>query len=109
MRKNYAVLSLLVLALMATPLVMADFGDPPSQEDQDTFDEILEPIMKIYNLVKYSATVLAVVVLLFAGVNYMTSGSNPGKREQAKSMVMYVVIGLAVIWAAPLLVGFIVG
>ncbi len=30
----------------------------------------------------------------------MTSGSNPGKREQAKSMVMYVIVGLFVIWAA---------
>jgi len=110
MRKNYAVFGLtLFLALMAAPFVMADFGDPPSDEDIETFDEILEPSMKIYNLVKYSATVLAVVVLLFAGVTYMTSGSNPGKREQAKNMTMYVIIGLVVIWAAPLLVGFVVG
>ncbi|MBU0760504.1 MAG: pilin [Nanoarchaeota archaeon] len=109
MRKSYAVLSLLILALMAMPFVMAEFGDPPSDDDVAAFDQILEPVMKIYNLVKYSATVLAVVVLLFAGVTYMTSGSNPGKREQAKNMVMYVIIGLVVIWAAPLLVGFVVG
>ena len=110
MRKNYAVFGLaFFLAMIAVPFVMAQFGDPPSNEDIETFDEILEPIIKIYNLVKYSATILAVVVLLFAGVNYMTSGSNPAKREQAKSMTMYVFIGLVVIWAAPLLVGFIVG
>jgi len=110
MRKKYAVFGLvLFLAMMAAQFVMADFGDPPSAADRETFDEILEPIMKIYNLVKYSATVLAVVVMLFAGVNYMTSGSNPAKREQAKNMIMYVLIGLIVIWAAPLLVGFVVG
>ena len=86
----------------------ANFDQDVSDEDKETFDEILEPVMKIYNLVKYSATVLAVLVLLFAGVNYMISGSNPAKREQAKSMVTYVVIGLVVIWIAPLMVNFIV-
>ncbi len=89
-------------------LSAASFDQEISDEDKETFDEILDPVMKIYNLVKYSATVLAVVVLLFAGVTYMTSGSNPAKREQAKNMVMYVVIGLIVIWIAPLIVNFIV-
>ena len=89
-------------------VIGADFDQPISAEDQATFDQILEPVMKIYNLVKYSATVLAVIVLLFAGVNYLTSGGNPAKREQAKGMITYVIIGLIVIWIAPLVVNFIV-
>ena len=109
--KIWAIFGLVfIVSIMAMQLVMAvSFDDDISSEDKATFDEILEPVMKIYNLVKYSATVLAVMVLLFAGVNYMTSGSNPAKREQSKSMVMYVVIGLIVIWVAPLIVNFIVG
>ncbi len=100
----------LVLTLMAVNLVTAvDFDQTISAEDKATFDKILEPVMKIYNLVKYIASVLAVVVLLFAGMTYMTSGSDPGKREKAKNMAMYVIIGLIVIWAAPLIVNFIVG
>jgi multisubunit Na+/H+ antiporter MnhB subunit len=39
----------------------------------------------------------------------MTSGSDPKKREDAKNMAMYVIIGLIVIWAAPLIVNWIVG
>lgn len=105
-----AICLVLMLALIAAPVVMAaEFGGDISADDKATFDQILEPVMKIYNLVKYSATVIAVVVLLFAGITYVTSGNNPGKREQAKNMIMYVVIGLIVIWAAPLLVNFIVG
>lgn len=109
--KTLAIFGLVfLLSIVAIQLVnAADFDQDISEEDKETFDEILEPVMKIYNLVKYSATVLAVVVLLFAGVTYMTSGSNPAKREQAKNMVTYVVIGLIVIWIAPLLVNFIVG
>ncbi len=49
---------LCLTGLMAMQFVAsADFDQPISDEDKATFDEILEPIMKIYNLVKYSATV----------------------------------------------------
>ena len=68
------------------------------------FDEILAPLQTIYDLVKYAATVIAGLIMLFAGITYITSGSDPGKREKAKSMVMYVIIGLMVIWAAPFVV-----
>ena len=101
---------ILLLALFVMPLVSAaDFPTGPTAEEKATFDQMLEPVMKIYNLVKYTATVLATLVLLFAGVSYMSSGSDPKKRETSKSMAMYVIIGLIVIWAAPLIVNFIVG
>lgn len=98
------------LALMVIQFVAAvDFNQPVSAQDQATFDQILEPLMKVYNLVKYSATVIAVMVLLFAGISYIMSGSDPGKREKAKNMAMYVILGLIIIWAAPAIVGFIIG
>ncbi len=80
-----------------------------SAADTATYDQILQPIQAIYDLVKYAVTIIAGLVLLFAGIIYITSGSDPGKREQAKSMVMYVIIGLAVIWAAPLIVKLVMG
>lgn len=101
----------LILALLISPLVMAavDFNAGPNANDQATFDQILQPVMKIYNLVKYIATAIAGVVLLIAGINYMFSGSDPRKRENAKSMAMYVIIGLLIIWATPLVVKLLVG
>jgi hypothetical protein len=74
-----------------------------------TYDQILQPIQAIYDLVKYAVTIIAGLVLLFAGITYIMSGSDPGKREQAKNMIMYVIIGLAVIWAAPLIVKLVMG
>jgi hypothetical protein len=73
------------------------------------FDQILQPIQTVYNLVKYATTLIAGLVLLFAGLTYITSGSDSGKREKAKNMVMYVIIGLAIIWAAPFIVNLILG
>ena len=109
--KVWAIIGLcFFFAMIVMQFVIAvDFNQDVSAQDQATFNQILDPVMKIYNLVKYSATVIAVVVLLFAGISYMLSGDNPAKREQAKSMITYVVIGLIVIWVAPLLVNFIVG
>jgi type IV secretory pathway VirB2 component (pilin) len=108
-RKTWAILGLVFfVAIFVIQFVMAvDFNQPISSQDKQTFDQILAPVIKIYNLIKYIATAVAVIVLLFAGLTYMTAGSNPAKREQAKNMIMYVVIGLVVIWVAPLLVNFI--
>jgi len=92
---------LLFLSLLQLVLVSAD--------DTATFDQILKPIQTIYDLVKYAVTIIAGLVLLFAGITYIMSGSDPGKREKAKNMVMYVIIGLAVIWAAPYIVKLILG
>jgi len=110
-KQNLAMIGLvLFVAMTALQFVAAvDFNQTISSTDKATFDQILTPVMKIYNLVKYSATVLAVLVLLFAGISYMTAGDDPKKRESAKNMAMYVIIGLIVIWAAPLVVNFING
>ena len=103
--KWVAILALLLV--IATPLVAAaDFDDSISSSDKQKFDEILKPVMKIYNFVKYSATVLAVLFLVFAGVTFIISSNDPSKREQAKTMGAYIIIGLIVIWVAPLVVEF---
>ena len=100
---------LLVLMGVASNTVSAiEFDQGISAEDQQMFDQILEPVLKIYNLVKYIATAIAVIVLLFAGITYMTSGGDPKKRDTGKHMATYVIIGLIVIWAAPLVVNFVV-
>jgi len=99
----------LMFLLLAIPMAYAlDFDEEISEEDKDTFDAILEPVMKIYNFVKYSASVLAVLFLLFAGVSFIIGGKDVKKREDSKMMAMYVVVGLAVIWIAPYIVEFMV-
>lgn len=74
-----------------------------------SFDEILRPVTRIYDFVKYAATGIASLFLVFAGITYMTSGSDPSKKENAKNMIAYVIVGLIIIWAAPLIVNYLVG
>lgn len=100
---------LLVLLLLPLGVLAAEFNSTITPEDQETFDQILTPIMKIYNFIKYAATVLAVIFLVIAGVTFIMSGNDQGKREQAKMMMTYIVIGLIIIWVAPLVVTYLVG
>ena len=94
------------LMLLTTVLsVSAASAMPPSTTtDTAAFDQILQPVWKVYNFVKYIATAIAAIFLVFAGIKFMTSGNDMMQRENAKSMIGYVVIGLIVIWAAPFVV-----
>jgi hypothetical protein len=101
---------ILLLLVLSLPVALAyDFGGNISQEDQETFDHILEPVMKIYDFVKYAATALPVVFLGFAGVSFIMSGNDEAKRQSAKMTATYIIVGLIVIWVAPLIVQYLVG
>lgn len=109
MKTHLFLLVAVFVILYGVPVVLAfEFNQTITPEQQATFDQILAPVMKIYNLVKYTATGIAALVLLFAGISYMTGGSDPKKRDNSKAMATYVLIGLVIIWAAPLVVQFIV-
>lgn len=101
------ILNLLPIAIYSL-LVLIQVGLVVAATDAD-FEEMLTPLTVIYDLIKYAATIISGLMMLFAGITYMTSGSDPGKREKAKNMVMYVIIGLMVIWAAPFVVDLILG
>lgn len=85
-----------------------DFDQELTEEDKETFDEILIPVMKIYLFIKYISTAFAVLFLLIAGVIFMISGEDRKKRDDAKSMGKYVIIGLIVIRIAPFIVEYLV-
>lgn len=100
---------LLLLAIMAMPLVLGaiDFDQDLTPQEEQQFDQILLPVMKVYNFIKYAATVAGVLMLVFAGITFITAGGEQTKKERAKNMGVGVIIGLIVIWIAPLVVKYI--
>jgi len=102
-------LVLLTLVVLPTIVTAVDFNQTVSAQDKASFDQMLSPVMKVYNFVKYAATAVAVVFMVFAGITLIISGNDQAKREQAKMMGMYIVIGLIVIWVAPFIVQYVVG
>ncbi len=98
------VLASLMLLTMILPASAASAMPPGGSIDTATFDQILQPVWKIYNFVKYIATAIAAVVMVIAGIGFMTSGNDMMKRENAKNTIGYVVVGLIIIWAAPFII-----
>lgn len=90
--------------ILLLPLVVSELN----ADEKESVDNILKPVYKIYDLLRYSATVIAILMMLVSGLSYMISASDPMKRENAKNMIGYIVIGLIVIWGAPYLVKFII-
>ena len=86
----------------ASPLNITD----PTQSDINAFNQILAPVIKVYNFVKYSASVLALLFLVFAAISMFMNTDNPMEKDKAKSKIMYIVIGLIIIWIAPLAVNY---
>lgn len=99
----------LVLAVLALPVVLAEinFDQDMTPAEQQQVDNILAPVMKVYNFIKYAATIVGVLMMVFAGVSFITAGGEMAKKEKAKNMAIGVVIGLIIIWVAPLVVKFI--
>ena len=106
---NKLISVMLLLLIVASPLVLAeiDFDQGLTPDEEDQIDSILAPVLKVYNFIKYAATIIGVLVLVFAGITFVTSGGEQGKKERAKNMATGVVIGLIIIWVAPLVVKFI--
>lgn len=83
-----------------------DFDSELSAEDEATFDEILAPVMKVYQFIKYAATIIGVLMLVFAGISFATSGGDNTQKERAKNTAAGVIIGLILIWVAPVIVEY---
>jgi len=99
----------LFLLLFGGPFVLGavDFNRGLTPEEEQQFDQILAPVMKIYTFVKYAATIIGVLAMVFAGLTFITAGGEQMKKEKAKNMAIGVIIGLGVIWVAPLVVRYI--
>ena len=102
---------LLLLTLMAVPLVLAepDFEQDLSASEKAKADEVLTPIILLYRYLTYGATVIGIMVIVYAGIMLMIAGDEQAKKQRSKNMIVGVVIGLILIWSAPLIIDILAG
>ena len=99
------VLGMLLLLPFATAVPL---NNTITDDDKSTFNDILTPVMKLYNFVKYVASAIAVIFILFAAISFMTAGNDPKKKDSAKMQIAGVLVGLFIIWAAPAIVQYLI-
>lgn len=88
---------LFILALLTAGIGFAEFSIPADQ-----------PICNLYGLIKTIGTVAGVLVAAYAGL-ILASTTEIGERNQAKTLIGGVAVGLIIIWIAPILITSLVG
>lgn len=61
------------------------------------------------NLAYFTAGIIAVIVIIISGINYVISSGDSGKVTKAKNMLTYAVVGLIVILTAFIITSFVIG
>jgi len=61
------------------------------------------------NIISWAAGAIAVIVIIFAGFRFTTSGGDSGKVSSARNTIIYAAIGLLVIVLARVIVSFVIG
>ena len=103
-----------ILAHLAASKVKMISTDPDATEiliENPTGDEdtLVSNVTNILNFIIGALGILAVVVIILGGVQYMTSSGDAGKVKKAKDTILYGVIGLIIVALAFAIVNFVIG
>lgn len=64
-------------------------------------------VTSIVNLITFIVAAIAVVMIIYGGFRYITSGGDPGKVTSAKNTILYGLIGLVIVAVAQVLTRFV--
>ena len=66
-------------------------------------------IMRFVNLALWVAGIIAVIVVIIAGINYSLSSGDPSTTASAKNAILYSVIGVGITASAIAITSYIIG
>lgn len=96
-------------AIAVTNLIFGLLGDATRDSVYGVPEITAEELLKSgLNLAYYIAGIVAVIVIIVAGLNYITSQGDSGRITKAKNMILYAVIGLGILFAAYAITNFVV-
>lgn len=78
--------------------------DSNGQSITDKLNNFLKHLINIFSAI---IGVVAVVMIIFGGFRYITSGGNDSSITSAKNTILYAIIGLVIVALAQLLVRFV--
>lgn len=77
-------------------------GLPVVDASSVQLQQILQIVLGIFGAI-------AVLIIVIAGLKFVTSAGNPQSASKARSTILYAIIGLIVISAAEVIVSFVLG
>lgn len=84
------------------------FGTPAEcagdTEAQDSVNNIIATVINIFSVV---VGVVAVIMIIFGGFKYITSGGDSGNISSAKNTILFAIVGLVIVALAQIVVRFV--
>ena len=98
---------ILILSIFALPFfAFAQVVSLPNPLAVDNFEDLIDAVINWLLIISLPVVILLIV---FAGFQYMIAGVSPDAKMQAINMVKYAVIGYAIMLMAKVLVGVVTG
>jgi len=72
-------------------------------------DSVQSIIKKILDIFSWVVGVVSVLMIIFGGFKYITSGGDAGGVTGAKNTILYAIVGLVIVALAQVIVKFVVG
>lgn len=82
-------------------------GDTNCKSSGETTKSVSDTITSVINILSILVGVVAVVMVIFGGFKYITSGGDSGKVTSAKNTIVYALIGLVIAALAQVIVRFV--
>lgn len=79
-------------------------ANPPITSKVGDLDDIYDLFKDALNWFFAFAVILAVIILIFSGIQWMTSGGNDEARKKALSRIMYTMAGVGIVFLAWIIV-----
>lgn len=80
---------------------------PDCENPDNTEQKINDTIKLIVNFLSFIVGVVAVIMIIIAGLKYITSGGDSNNVASAKNTILYAVIGLVIVALAQVIVRFV--
>ena len=96
-KRNKIILSALVLVIMVFPLLASAGWNMPNKPNGLPNKALDEVIMDITDWVLGFAGIIAILVIVYGGLLYLTSAGNEDQMEKGKKTLMWGILGLVII------------
>jgi cytochrome bd-type quinol oxidase subunit 2 len=80
--------------------------DSSSVDAQTKVNDLLKQVINIFSVI---VGVIAVFMIIFGGLKYITSGGDSGNVSGAKNTIIYALVGLVIVALAQFIVRFVLG
>lgn len=82
-------------------------SDECSGGDEDPGEKVNGLITQIVNIISVIVGIVAVIMIIWGGFKYITSGGDSGNVTAAKNTILYAIIGLIIVALAQFIVRFV--